>query len=408
MNMAKPLPAAPVMSERRVSLIGALLVGIGPISMALFTPAMPEIVHAFGTTEAAVKMALSFYFAGFAFAQLICGPLSDGYGRKPVTFAFMGIYLFATVAALLSPTIELLVAARFVQGVVAAVGVAISRAIVRDLFTKESSARIMNLIGLILGIGPALAPTLGGLTLTFFGWHAIFIFMLIAGVVIILVVHFSMVETVARDLSRIHPAALMRSYRTLLTDPYFMMCSLVLGGGIGAIYTLATILPFILINEAGLTPTEFGLGMLMQSGSFFLGSLVVRRLMGKMGAFRLVPIGLVFIGFGSLAVGLSLTSVEPTFLSVMVPVGIFVFGNAFTMPAMTTASLAAYPHMAGAAASMNGFFQMGGGLVGGVAAAMVGDPVTAMAAVIPTMGVVAILAWLYWRTLPEPTIRAPR
>ena len=406
MNMAKPLPAAPVMSERRVSLIGALLVGIGPVSMALFTPAMPEIVDAFGTTEAAVKMALSLYFAGFAFAQLICGPLSDGYGRKPITFAFMVIYLVATVAALLSPTIELLVAARFFQGVGAAVGVAISRAIVRDLFTNERSARIMNLIGLILGIGPALAPTLGGLTLTFFGWHAIFIFMLIAGVVIILVVRFSMVETVARDLSRIHPRALMRSYRTLLTDPYFVLCSLVLGGGIGAIYTLATILPFILIDEAGLTPTEFGLGMLMQSGSFFLGSLVVRGLMGRMGAYRLVPIGLVFIACGSLAVALSLTLLEPTFLAVMVPVAIFVFGNAFTMPAMTTASLAAYPHMAGAAASMNGFFQMGGGLVGGLAAAMVGDPVSAMATVIPAMGVVAILSWLVWRTLPEPTVPA--
>lgn len=408
MNMAKPLPPAPVMSERRVSLIGALLVGIGPVSMALFTPAMPEIVHAFGTTEAAVKMTLSLYFAGFAFAQLICGPLSDGYGRKPVTFAFMGIYLFATVAALLSPTIELLVLARFFQGVGAAVGVAISRAIVRDLFTNESSARIMNLIGLILGIGPALAPTLGGLTLTFFGWHAIFVFMVLAGIIIILVVHFSMVETVVRDLSRIHPKALMRAYRTLLTDPYFTLCSLVLGGGIGAIYTLATILPFILIETAGLTPTEFGLGMLIQSGSFFVGSLVVRRLMGRMGAYRLVPIGLVFIGCGSLAVALSLSLLEPAFLAVMLPVGIFVFGNAFTMPAMTTASLAAYPHMAGAAASMNGFFQMGGGLVGGIAAAMIGDPVTAMATVIPTMGVVAILSWLLWRTLPEPTIPAPR
>jgi DHA1 family bicyclomycin/chloramphenicol resistance-like MFS transporter len=407
MNMAQPLPAAvPVMSERKVSVIGALLVGIGPISMALFTPAMPEIVRAFGTTEAAVKMALSSYFAGFAFAQLVCGPLSDGYGRRPITFAFMVIYLAATVAALLSPTIELLVLARFFQGVGSAVGVAISRAIVRDLFTNESSARIMNLIGLILGIGPALAPTLGGITLTLFGWHAIFVFMLIAGVVIILVVRYSMVETVARDLSRIHPAALMLSYRTLLSDPYFTMCSLVLGGGIGAIYTLATILPFILIDEAGLTPTEFGLGMLMQSGSFFLGSLVVRRLMGRMGAYRLVPIGLVFIAFGSLAMALSLSLLEPTFLTVMLPVGIFVFGNAFTMPAMTTASLAAYPHMAGAAASMNGFFQMGGGLVGGVAAAIVGDPVTAMATVIPVMGVVAILSWLYWRTLPEPAIPA--
>ena len=85
------------------------------------TSAMPEIVRAFGTTEAAVKMALSSYFAGFALAQLICGPLSDGYGRRPITFAFMVIYLAATVAALLSPTIELLVLARFFQGVGAAV-----------------------------------------------------------------------------------------------------------------------------------------------------------------------------------------------------------------------------------------------------------------------------------------------
>ena len=130
--------------------------------------------------------------------------------------------------------------------------------------------------------------------------------------------------------------------------------------------------------------------------------------MGRMGAYRLVPIGLVFIGCGSLAVALSLTFIEPTFLSVMLPVGIFVFGNAFTMPAMTTASLAAYPHMAGAAASMNGFFQMGGGLAGGLAAAMIGDTVTAMATVIPAMGLTALVSWLWWRTLPEPTISAPR
>ncbi len=98
MNMiSTPATPQPAMSERRVSLIGALLVAIGPVSMALFTPAMPEIVHAFGTTASAVKLTLSLYFAGFAFAQLICGPLSDGLGRKPVTFAFMAIYLAASV-----------------------------------------------------------------------------------------------------------------------------------------------------------------------------------------------------------------------------------------------------------------------------------------------------------------------
>ena len=168
-------PAAPPrMSEKRVAAIGAMLVAIGPVSMALFTPAMPELVRAFDTTEAAVKMTLSSYFAGFALAQLVCGPLSDGYGRKPVTFGFMAIYLAATLIALVAPNIEVLIAARLLQGVGAAVGVAVSRAVVRDLFTGERSAGIMNVMGMILGLGPALAPTIGGVTLELFGWHAIF------------------------------------------------------------------------------------------------------------------------------------------------------------------------------------------------------------------------------------------
>lgn len=406
MNMqpAQPVVSQPVMSELRVSIIGALLVAIGPISMALFTPAMPEIVRAFGTTDAAVKMTLSLYFAGFAFAQLVCGPLSDGYGRKPITIAFMGIYLAATVAAILAPTIELLIAARFAQGVGAAAGVAISRAIVRDLFTNERSARIMNLIGMILGIGPAFSPTLGGITMELFGWHAIFGFMLAFGVTIILVVRFAMTETVVRDPSRVKPRALMRSYRSLSTSGYFMWSSLVMGGSVGALYTLATILPFVLMDRVGLTPTQFGLGMLMQSGAFFIGAVVMRKLMGTRSAYQLVRPGLCFIAAGSLLLAVGLHLFEPSFLLVMAPVGVYAFGIAFVMPAMSTASLAPFPHMAGAAASMSGFIQMGGGLVGGMIAALVGDPVTGISTVIPAMGFFAILSWVLWSRYPEPAL----
>ena len=134
---------APVMTERRVALIGGLMVAIGPISMALYTPAMTEIMRAFGTTEAAVKMTLTLYFGGFACAQLIAGPLSDALGRRPVTFAFMGVYCLASLAALAAPSVEALMVARFLQGIGASAGVAISRAIVRDLFTGERSSRIM-------------------------------------------------------------------------------------------------------------------------------------------------------------------------------------------------------------------------------------------------------------------------
>jgi DHA1 family bicyclomycin/chloramphenicol resistance-like MFS transporter len=392
------------MSERRVGLIGALLVAVGPVSMALFTPAMPELVQAFGTTEAAVKMTLSLYFAGFAFAQLFCGPLSDGFGRKPITLVFMGIYLLASVLALLAPTIEALIAARFLQGVGSAVGVAIARAIVRDLFTSERSARIMNLIGLILGIGPAFAPTLGGITMELFGWHAIFVLMIIFGIVIVAAAQLWLVETVRRDLSRIRPRELIRSYRTLFGDGYFMSSSLVLAGAIGALYTQATVLPFILMSRVGLTPTEYGFGMLMQSGMFFAGSLVVRSLMGRVGAYRLVPVGLACIAMGSVGMAILLRVVEPTFLTVMGPVAFYAFGIAFVMPAMSTASLAPYPLIAGAAASLSGFLQMGGGLAGGLLIALFANPVTAMATVIPLMGLMAILSWLIWSRLPEPAL----
>lgn len=397
-------PGKPLMSERRVSILGAVLVAIGPISMALFTPAMPEIVRAFGSTEHAVKMTLTLYFAGFAFAQLICGPLSDGLGRRPVTLAFIGIYCVASGLALMAPNVETLIAARFLQGVGAAVGVAIARAIVRDLFTRDQSARIMNLIGLILGIGPAFSPTLGGITMELFGWHSIFLLMFAAGLGIAITAYLCLRETVVRDLSRIRPKALLKSYRTLLRSRYFMTSALVVGGTVGTAYTQATVLPFILIQKVGLTPSQFGLGMLMQSGFFFLGNITVRAVMRRTGAAILVPVGLGFVFIGATSLAILLHLYEPTFLRVMGPVAFSSFGMAFVMPAMTTASLAPFPHIAGAASAMAGFVQMGAGLVGGMVIAAFVDPAIGMGTVVPIMGYIAIAAWIVFSRLPEPAL----
>lgn len=400
--MEKASASQPVMSERRVGIIGACLAMIGPFSMAVYTPAMPEIVTAFGTTAAAVKLSLSLYFAGFAFAQLVCGPLSDGLGRRPVTIAFMGIYTLASVFALLAPSIEWLIAARLLQGVGAAVGIAVSRAIVRDLFTQDQSARIMNLIGTILVIGPALAPTIGGLTMELFGWHAIFLVMALAGMGIALMTVFAMRETVAADLSRIRPAALARSYASLLGSAYFIAASLTNAGTTGALYALATMLPFVLMDRAGLSPAQFGLAMLVQSLSFFCGTLVLRVLMRRRPAASLVPVGLCSVAIGSALLAVVLRLAAPSVVTVMLPVGFIAFGIAFVVSAMTTAALAPYPANAGAAAALVGFLQMGAGMAGGSVAATIGDPVQAVATVIPLMGAMSIASWLVWRRLPQP------
>ncbi|APH70242.1 multidrug effflux MFS transporter [Aquibium oceanicum] len=390
------------MTERRVGLIGAFMVAVGPVSMALYTPAMPEIVDAFGTTEAAVKLTLSLYFAGFAFSQLICGPMSDGFGRKPIIIAFMTLYLAASVVALFAPNVEILIAARFFQGAGAAVGIAISRALIRDLFHNDRAARIMNLQAIILAVGPALSPTLGGIIMELAGWHAIFLVMVAMGLGVILVSSFGLRETVPRDLSRIRPRALVSSYATLLGSGYFMLSSLVVAGTVGALYTLATVLPFILIDRVGLTATQFGVGMLLQSGSFFVGSLIVRRLLRTIPAARLVPVGLAFVGAGGVAIAVLLRIAPPSYLSVMGPIASYAFGIAFVMPAMMVASVAPFPRIAGSASSMSGFMQMGGGLLGGTVAALIGDPVVATATIIPAMGFIAIAAWIGWSLLPEP------
>src|SRR5690606_12134000 len=170
----RPATATPLMSEMRTAVIGAFIVALGPVSLALYTPAMPALVSAFDTTPAAVNLTLTVYFFGFAFAQLVCGPLSDAYGRRPVAIGFFSVYLTGSLVAAWSPSIGWLLVGRALQGVGVAAGVAISRAMVRDQFTGQTSARILNLIGRMLAVGPAVSPTLGGLTASAFGWHALF------------------------------------------------------------------------------------------------------------------------------------------------------------------------------------------------------------------------------------------
>ncbi|SDG06350.1 multidrug effflux MFS transporter [Sulfitobacter delicatus] len=398
---------APKMSIRRVSLLGALFIATGPIAMALYTPAMAEVVAAYGTTNSLVKMTLTLYFAGFATAQLIAGPVSDALGRKPVIISFMLLFVAASLLALIAPTIETLIAARFMQGVGASAGVAISRALVRDLFEGDESSRIMNLMGIILAVAPAMAPALGGMAVTHAGWRSVFALMMLFGLVVVSFSIWSLRETIVPDRSRLNLRALGRSYLTLAGNRHFMTSSLTIAGSIGAIYALATVLPFILMQKLGLSPTAFGLWMLSQSGSFFLGSLLVRQLMKRYSAYDLVAPGLGVILLGS-ALIFSLLFGAPSVLRVMLPVAVYTFGIAFVMPAMSTAALAPFPRIAGAASSLMGFLQMGAGLLVGSIAALFDNPVVALAILIPTMGVVASLSYALYRSAPHLAEPEPR
>jgi DHA1 family bicyclomycin/chloramphenicol resistance-like MFS transporter len=392
------MSAPALMSQTKASAIGALLVALGPISMALYTPAMPTLVRVFDTDVSAVKLTLTVYFLGFALAQLICGPMSDIWGRRPVVLAFTALYFVGGTMAVFAPSIPWLLAARIVQGVGAAAGIAIARAIVRDLFTGRQSAQVMNMIGLMLMAAPAMAPTVGGLTLEFLGWRAIFVMMAAYGVVIMIVFSVIVPETrPPHDPDNQPSRGLLASYATLIRDPRFLRPSMVMACSIGSIYTLATILPFVLIDKAGMTPVQFGFAMLAQSGAFMVGSIAMRSLLKTIDAHRLVPLGLALSALGALGLPILVFSFEPTFFTVMGPTALLAFGIPFVMPSMLTESLAPFPHIAGAASALGGFFQMGAGLVGSAIAAAMGDAVMALYTVIPALAIMAAVTQVLMR-----------
>ncbi|NBN80340.1 Bcr/CflA family efflux MFS transporter [Microvirga tunisiensis] len=394
----------PLMTERRTAALGAALVAIGPVTMALYTPAMPVLADAFETSRAMIKLTLTAYFAGFALTQLVCGPLTDAFGRRPVTLAFLVIYLASTVLATLAPTVEWMIVARTLQGVGAAVGISVSRAIVRDQFTGQTSARIMNAIGTMLAIGPAVSPTIGGLTLEYLGWRPIFWFMIVYGVLLMLAVSALMAETNRYiDRANLRVGRLLRNYATLLADPRFLRPSLLVGFGIGSIYTLATILPFVLIDRIGLSPSQFGVGMMVQSGCFISGTVITGWLLRRLDADRLIPAGLVGLTASAVAMIGAHQLLEPSFLGVMLPVGLFAFSLATLLPAAMTAALQGFPQMAGAAASMTGFLQFGSGIVGSLVAAALGDPYLALLIVAPGMPLLAVGCYLALTPLVRPS-----
>ncbi len=381
------------MSRKRTAILGALLTALAPISMSIYTPAMPELTRVFATNEAAIKLSLSLYFAGFAVAQLIAGPASDAFGRKSASLAFLSIFLGGGLLAIFSPTIEVLLFARLIQGIGASVGMTVARAIVRDQFTGAEASSIMNLIGIMLAVGPAMGPTIGGLSLASFGWKSVFFLMAgLGGLAIVTVVIF-LRETTRPDISLVRPRRLLSAYGTLLTEPRFLLAALVLGGSIGALYAQATMLTFILINTVGMTPTAFGIGMLMQTGAYFFGSIALRYLAPRLGDRRSVMIGLCFSGTGGLLILLSVFLIPPSFLSIMGPVAVATVGIALLTPSMVTAALAPFPHIAGSASAMMGFIQMGSGFAGGAAAALIGSPLTGFGIIIPLMEFVAVASY---------------
>lgn len=394
--------SSPAMSERRLGTVGAIMVALGPLSVAIYTPALPDIVAGFGASDAAGNLTISVFYIGLALGQLLCGLLSDALGRRHVALVFFSLYVLAAIGCFFAPSIGWLIGARALQGIGASAGLVISRALVRDMFTGQASSRILNMMAIIIAAGPAMAPAIGSLLLAVGGSQWIFATMILHGLAVLGLTSLFIIETVGIDLSRLRPMAMIRSMGVLLASRAFLLPALCTAGCAGAIYGQASILPFLLISHLGITPQQFGAGMFLQSGVYMLASLWTRWLMRRFLAPQLVPWGAAIALLGAASLVAGTLWLEPNFWTIMLPVALYAFGYAHAAPAVMTAAFATHPERAGAASALHGFMQIGTGFSIGLLATLFPSPVLAMGVLIPASIALGALAGLAWYRFDRP------
>lgn len=391
-----PNPSA--LTEARAAGFGAALIAVGPVALTLYTPALPLMEEALSAPQAQIQLTIIVFFVGFTLAQLAYGPLSDAFGRRKISLIAIALYTVASLCALLANDIGTLITARLFQGFGAAVGTVISRAIVRDRFEGLATHRILNLMALILGIGPAISPFVGGLIVDFLGWRHVFSFMTFYGIALLWAMWLFLPETNNnRAPERARPRTILRQYRTILFDPRFLLPTLTGTLILSTFFAVSTVLPYVLINQVGLTSTVFGLSLLLQPACFTLGTVISGRVMQFMPLSRLLPFAMALLETTAISMPIIVFAFGPGIATVLGPLCVIAFASALVMPVFWSAPLTHFGHAAGTAASLFGFFQYGCGLVGSSVAALFPNPTIGAAIVPSVMILTSVFVFTFWR-----------
>lgn len=377
----------------RMALLLGLLSAVGPFAIDMYLPALPLVAEDLGTDEAGAALTLTAYFVTFGLAQMIYGPMADAVGRKRPLVIGLAVFLAATVAASLAPTLGWLVAARAAQALGAATLMAVPRAVIRDLATGPAAARMMAAVMIVISVSPMLAPLTGSVVMIWGGWREIFAVLGAAAVLSLALVFFVLPETLPQERRQpVRLRAMAAGSRRLVSDRRFMGLTLVGGFGMASFFVFLSMASFVYSRQFGLTPTGFSIAFAVNAVGFFAASQFAATL-GRMFGMEQV-IASAITGFVAFTMVLTiLVSVGAGSLPVVVS-GLFL-ANAclgLVIPSSMVLALDPHPDMAGLASSLGGTIQM---LTGGVMIALAGLVTEADAlGMVAAIAVCAVLAWV--------------
>ncbi len=345
---------APNAPPRLITLVFAS--AANALAINLFLPSLPAMARAFEVDYALIQLTVSVYLLAMALLQLLIGPASDRYGRRPVMIGCFLIFIMATMAILFSPNFEFLLAMRMLQAFSAA-GVVLSRAIVRDLVEPERSASMIAYITMGMALAPMIAPTIGGFLDEYFGWQASFLALLAFGILIFLFILFDLGETHhARSSSML---AQMRSYPELLLSPRYWAYVMVAAFTSGQFFAFLGGGPFVATEIMELTPSQYGMSFGILSVGFVIGNFISGRRSERYGIPRMIFAGNLCALSGALGsmIMLQIFSGHPmAFFGPLVMVGI---GNGIAMPNAMAGMVSVRRHLVGSASGLGAALQIG-------------------------------------------------
>jgi len=346
-----------------------VLSSFGPLTMSIYTPVMPAVGADLRTGADSVQLTLTTYMLGFAVGQLFYGPLSDRYGRRPVLLGGLLFFAVATIGCAFAPSIDSLILLRVVQGLGAASGSVLGRALTRDAYEFKEMPLVMSWISIGVNVAPAISPSIGGFLGEWAGWRATFWFVGGFVTLLLLVVAVGMPETNRHRSDRVNLGSLLSGSGEMLRDRRFLGYTLTLGFAFAINFGMLAGTPFILQDHLGFSPREFGLLVLLSVGGFTAGGFANNRLIGRISPIAILQAaGWCHVSALVLMGALSLSGVF-VWWSIVVPHMVLSFGSGLIVPNSMSGAVGLYPRLAGTASSLVGLAQMGMGAMGTIVVA---------------------------------------
>jgi len=371
-----------------------LLAAFAPLAIDMYLPALPAMAVSLGGDSGGAQLTIAAYFAGMAVGQLVYGPLTDRFGRKPPLFFGVGLFIMASLACALAQSMPQMIALRLLQALGGCAGMVVARAVVRDVAHLRDPVRLMGRLMLIMGVAPILAPSLGGVIDQFFGWRGIFLFLALFGGMALLLVVLKLPETHPPERRmRQNPAEVLGAYLGLLRDARFRRPALASGCAIAGLFAYIAGSPFVFMEVHGVAPQLYGLLFGVNAVGIIAGSQISGWAAERWGREALFS-GMLW-GMLAMAVALLLASgLGLPFWTVFLCLFLYITLLGLVLPLGTVLGLAHFPQLAGTASALMGTLQFGLGGVAGVVLGLWHDGSgVPMAVVILGCILAANLAW---------------